>query len=188
MKVTFTLSDNDLDHFRAVMAEARKRVGAAKPENIAAFTRALLERVAKSNAPDFVRDRMADVALLASMLEDPEWDLEGVDRERVLEGLIYFSDPTDLIPDSVPGLGFLDDALMVELILTDLRHEVAAYRDFCRFREQRQATRASEPSAKRAEWIASKRRQMLERIKRRREERVRHGTREPLAPRILRYK
>lgn len=188
MKITFTLSDADLDHFRTVMADARKRVPDAKAENIGALTRALLERVRKSSAPDFVRERMEAVELLVSMLEDAEWGLAGADRARVLESLIYFSDPTDLIPDSVPGLGFLDDALMVELILMDLRHEVAGYRDFCKFREQRLATRGSEAPAKRAEWIAEKRKQMVERIKRRREERVRHGTREPLAPRILRYK
>jgi uncharacterized membrane protein YkvA (DUF1232 family) len=188
MRVTFTLSDSDLEHFRTVLADARKRIGDAKPENIAALTRALLERVRRSRAPDFVRARMDDVELLVAMLEDAEWGLSEADRERVLEGLIYFADPTDLIPDSVPGLGFLDDALMVELILVDLRHEVDAYRDFCKFRERRQATRGSEAPAERAEWIASKRKQMFERMKRRREERVHHGTREPLAPRILRYK
>jgi uncharacterized membrane protein YkvA (DUF1232 family) len=37
--------------------------------------------------------------------------------------LLYFQNPTDLIPDSIPGLGFLDDAMIVSMVLR--RHERA---------------------------------------------------------------
>jgi hypothetical protein len=35
--------------------------------------------------------------------------------------LLYFQRSTDLIPDSIPGLGLLDDAMMVHIVLD--RHE-----------------------------------------------------------------
>jgi hypothetical protein len=37
--------------------------------------------------------------------------------------LLYFQRTTDLIPDSIPGLGLLDDAMIVRIVLG--RHEEA---------------------------------------------------------------
>ena len=31
--------------------------------------------------------------------------------ESILGALVYFCDPEDLIPDNIPGLGYLDDAI-----------------------------------------------------------------------------
>ena len=65
---------------------------------------------------------------------------------QVLAALAYFSNPLDLIPDHVPGLGFLDDAIMVKFVEDEFKHEIAGYRKFRRFRdgaEQRPWTRVS---------------------------------------------
>ena len=51
----------------------------------------------------------------------------------LLGALVYFTDPEDLIPDSVPGLGFLDDAIYVELIIRELKAEIDSYEEFCAF-------------------------------------------------------
>jgi Protein of unknown function (DUF1232) len=89
--------------------------------------------VAAAEAPEFVQDRIGKLALLVQMLEDQRWRLTGPDRARVLNVLAYFVDPDDLIPDRIPGLGYLDDAIMVELVLQELRHELDAYQKFCEF-------------------------------------------------------
>jgi uncharacterized membrane protein YkvA (DUF1232 family) len=41
----------------------------------------------------------------------------------------------DLIPDDLRVIGLLDDAVLVDVALQLLRHELAAYEDFCRFRK-----------------------------------------------------
>jgi uncharacterized membrane protein YkvA (DUF1232 family) len=69
----------------------------------------------------------------------PKWKLPEPDRARVVNSLAYFCEPDDLIPDDVPGLGFLDDAIMVELVVRELRHEIDAYQDFCSYRVDRDA-------------------------------------------------
>ena len=35
--------------------------------------------------------------------------------------------------DDVPALGFLDDAIMIELIVRELKHDIEAYQDFVDF-------------------------------------------------------
>jgi uncharacterized membrane protein YkvA (DUF1232 family) len=36
--------------------------------------------------------------------------------------LLYFQNPTDLIPDSIPGMGLLDDAMIVSMVLRCHEH------------------------------------------------------------------
>jgi hypothetical protein len=68
------------------------------------------------------------------MLEDEAWALSDPERSDVIETLAYFSDPDDLIPDDVEVIGFLDDAIMLELLLRRLRVVLSTYAEFCAFR------------------------------------------------------
>jgi hypothetical protein len=67
------------------------------------------------------------------MVKDESWAIPRDVRTRVLDALAYFVQPQDMIPDEIPVLGFLDDAIMIELIVRELRHDIAAYEEFCRF-------------------------------------------------------
>ena len=53
----------------------------------------------------------------------------------MLAALAYFSNPEDLIPDHIPGLGFLDDAIMVKFIEEEFKHELWGYRKFRKLRD-----------------------------------------------------
>ena len=59
---------------------------------------------------------------MVEMLVDDEWHLPADDRERLMAMFIYFSDPEDLLPDHIPVIGYLDDVIMIELAMLDLRH------------------------------------------------------------------
>ncbi len=91
----------------------------------------------------------------------------------MLAALAYFSSPDDLVPDDVPVLGFLDDAIVIELCVRELRPEIEAYDDFHRWRDN-EATRRGENKAgltlNRVEWAETRRVETLERMHRRRSE------------------
>jgi uncharacterized membrane protein YkvA (DUF1232 family) len=185
MRVTFDLSDNDLKYFRRVMRDVREKCNHLSEEDIVAASRALLAQMADTAVPDFVRDRVGKLDRLIQMLEDVEWALGGKDRDRVVRGLAYFAEPEDMIPDKVPVLGFLDDAIMVELVVSELVHEIQGYDDFCEFRERRESHYGrNEDPATREEWLVSRRKQLHQRIRRRRgRRRTREGggSRSPIA-------
>ena len=58
------------------------------------------------------------------------------EREQLLATFIYFCDPEDLIPDDIPGIGYLDDVIMIELLSREMRHVSDAYDDFCAYRKE----------------------------------------------------
>jgi hypothetical protein len=110
LRVSFDLDEEDLNHFRLIMREARHSAGRPTPEDVVAGATGLLQRVGESPIPQFIRERLDKLELMIRMLTDTEWRLPSQESSRVLSALAYFSEPDDLIPDDIPGLGFLDDA------------------------------------------------------------------------------
>ncbi len=171
LRVTFELDDDDLKHFKMIMQEARKAAAGIKPEDIVEAAERLLKGVDVATVPHFIGQRLQGLRDMIDMLQDHEWRLPADDAKRVLNALAYFCEPEDLIPDHVPGLGFLDDAIMIELAVRELRHEIEAYRDFCDYRgraETRRGVKAKTSDVTREDWLAERRRQLQSRMHRRR--------------------
>jgi uncharacterized membrane protein YkvA (DUF1232 family) len=167
MRISFELDDNDLKHFRLIMNDARQAARCLAPEDIVASAEELLQAVPESEAPGFIVERIGKLRLMIQMLSDIEWRLPHQEATRVLNALAYFAEPEDLIPDHIPGLGFLDDAIMIELVVRELRHEIDAYQDFCDYRD-RLASRGDGANASRQGWLDTRRKELQARMRRRR--------------------
>jgi uncharacterized membrane protein YkvA (DUF1232 family) len=169
MEITFELSDDDLEYFRKVMLDAREKTGELNETEVIANARELLAEIWQSDTSDFIRERMNRLETLIGMVVDSGWGLEKEDRFRVLEALAYFSEPEDLIPDDIPGLGFLDDAIMIEMVSRELKHEIQAYRDFCVFRAAESSRLGQEAmELERSDWLEERRKQLHSRMQSRR--------------------
>jgi uncharacterized membrane protein YkvA (DUF1232 family) len=173
LRISFELDENDLKHFRLIMREARQAASRMPPEDIVAAAETLLEQVEESTAPGFIVSRLRNLRLLIRMLSDIDWRLPQQEATRVLNALAYFAEPDDLIPDHIPGLGFLDDAIMIELVGRELRHEIEAYRDFCDYRDRLIEERGQSAKVSREGWLDNRRNELQDRMRRRRKRSVR---------------
>lgn len=165
LRVSFELDDHDLKHFRLIMREARKAASRLAPEDIVAAAESQLAEIQDTSAPGFILERIQKLKLMIRMLTDLEWRLPHEEASRVLNALAYFTEPEDLIPDHIPGVGFLDDAIMIELVVRELKHEIEAFQDFCDFRN---SETGSSRKASRDEWLARRREALQSRMRRRR--------------------
>ena len=169
IRIAFDLSDKDLDHFRMIMKQARKNAETISEQQIIEAAEEVMKEVGESDVPDFISERLSKLQVMTGMLRDSEWQLPEEETNRVLSALAYFSEPEDLIPDHIPGLGFLDDAIMVELVVRELKHEIEAYEDFCAFRAREETRRDDdEDEVTREEWLAGRRMELHSRMRRRR--------------------
>ncbi|ACV68794.1 protein of unknown function DUF1232 [Desulfohalobium retbaense DSM 5692] len=48
----------------------------------------------------------------------------------VVAAVIYFVSPIDFIPDFIPGLGYIDDALVIKLALDMAGEDLASYKEW----------------------------------------------------------
>lgn len=169
LRVSFELDDGDLEHFRLIMREARKTVSRMAPEDIVAAAEEQLQEIVAASAPGFILERIQKLRLLIRMLTDLEWRLPHQEATRVLNALAYFTEPEDLIPDHIPGVGLLDDAIMIELVIRELEYEIEAYHDFCNFRGQSRSADEQGKKTNRENWLQDRREELQARMRRRRE-------------------
>jgi uncharacterized membrane protein YkvA (DUF1232 family) len=170
LAISFELSDRDLEHFNAAIKAAAFTAGSKSEEEVIGAAGKLLEEAGSLQLPDFIMQRLDKLDALIAMVRDEGWALPDDDRARVLSALMYFADPADIIPDSVPVLGYFDDAIAIELCVRELKHELDAYEEFCEYRQTEAAARGVEPSVVgRADWLGDRRRELQDRMHRRRE-------------------
>ena len=136
LKLTFELSDRDLQFFREALKQSRAAVRDAEESEIIEAIRDVLDEI-RSNEPlpDFVEQRIPTLEAMIQMLVDDEWRLPADERERLLATFVYFADPEDILPDDIPVIGYLDDVIILELVARELVHVLEAYADFCTYRD-----------------------------------------------------
>ena len=172
LDITFTLSDQDLERFQAIVDKARTTVqDTESAAQVEAAAKSLLQQTREQELPEFIADRMTRLGVVIDMINDEEWQLAEDERRNVLSALAYFCDPEDLIPDHIPGLGFLDDAIYAEIVLSALETEIDLYEEFCRFRHTQEArlnARGEDVRVGREEWLADKRAALHAKMRKRR--------------------
>jgi len=180
IEITIELSEDDIQHFATLARESAAGVASAEDASrYAAATRELLATARASNPPSFIGTRLDQLQQLVDMIDDDEWQLPADDLERVTRAIAYFSEPEDLIADKIPGIGFLDDAIMVELVVREMENELDAYGEFCIYRgaeEKRRANEGLDPHVAREDWLADKRSVLHSRMRERRNARSASGS------------
>jgi hypothetical protein len=112
----------------------------------------------ESQPPDqreqLLRARLDRLAEIEAMRRDVDWPLDPAQERRIDLILQYVANEDDLIPDSVPTYGYLDDALLLELAWPVLAEDIDDYRDFCQFREENAGSLGRAPHQ--LDWLRSR--------------------------------
>ncbi len=89
-----------------------------------------IEKLA-DNPPNALSKLWNDIKLMVSLITDYA---KGNYREvpwkiiaAITGAIVYFVSPIDLIPDFIPGIGYLDDALVIKLALDLAGDDLAEY-------------------------------------------------------------
>jgi len=148
IKVSFTLDEQDIAYFRGRFRKAKRAARNHDDDEVKVLARELVATVrSKRGVPNFVTDSVSAIEDLVALIEDEAYRAPQAVVTKVIAALAYFADPDDLIPDEIPVLGFLDDAIMIKIVEAEFKHELAAYRKFRRFRrgaEQRPWTKVAQ--------------------------------------------
>jgi uncharacterized membrane protein YkvA (DUF1232 family) len=171
LAITIELGDADLQHFIDAMQRAQQEAKHLSPREVTEAASKLLVEGHQIKLPNFIAERLGKLDSMIAMVNDEGFALPEEDKQRVLACLTYFANPEDIIPDNVPVLGFLDDAIMIELCVRELQHEIEAYEDFIAYRKDEAAARGVDPASlktQRVEWAEARRVELIDRMRKRR--------------------
>jgi len=76
---------------------------------------------------------ITNVKLLFSMANDSikgKYKIDKMTFAAIAGALAYTAIPTDLIPDFIPGIGFIDDAFVIGWTVNSIKDEIEKYKRF----------------------------------------------------------
>jgi hypothetical protein len=127
------LADAAMLEFNYHLQGVSRRAPPVDADQITSLAR-WLQDLPSEAAEATINVRLARAESLRRMLDDPDWSLPANVAQSGRRLLDYIRRIDDLIPDDMPLLGHLDDALLVELSWSEFAGEIQDYLDYCRFR------------------------------------------------------
>ena len=128
------LDPGALRHFNDLIAQIDLNHVPLERDQVASAARELIDQRGDGFAPACIRQRMRRAGALDLMVTDPEWETLAVAQVAAAIVVNYLRDSFNLIPNGLPVVGRLDDAVMVETGWPMAADEVRNYLDFCRLR------------------------------------------------------
>lgn len=160
----FSLDESRLDRFNELLARLDANREALESDQLACAARTLVTHTGNpadaGSAPACIREQMRRAAAIELMSADPAWvaanDAVGP-AQLVVD---YVRSGNDLIPDAMPRIGRLDDAIVIDAAWPLVSAEVISYLDYCRLRRIEAELRGSargEFAFTRADWEQARR-------------------------------
>jgi uncharacterized membrane protein YkvA (DUF1232 family) len=131
----FRLSTLDIDRFNRLLADLGRRQEPLDCDQVVTAARVLSDDQAAEAAPPCILQRLRQAETVAQMLTDRDWQPANDAVSPAQQVLDYLRGHEDLIPDWLPRVGRLDDAIVVETAWPRLEGEVRSYLDFRRLRQ-----------------------------------------------------
>ncbi|MCH9814016.1 MAG: DUF1232 domain-containing protein [Epsilonproteobacteria bacterium] len=75
-----------------------------------------------------------DFKLLFHMVKDQSFSMNSSSYLTITGALAYVVLPTDVVPDFLPGVGWVDDALILKLVVDSTKTEIQRYKAFIKQR------------------------------------------------------
>ncbi len=146
------LQDASMLRYNAVLAQLAPNAPRVTADQVGTLARWLQDQP-HHQAVAVLSERLGRAEQLRRMLNDSDWDV-GVDtRDRARMLISYLQEVNDLIPDNLPLVGHLDDALLVELSWSAFADETQDYGDYCRYRNAERPR--GTPAERRLAWEAA---------------------------------
>jgi len=128
----FPLDGAALDHFNNLLM--RLHHVPLLGDQLATAARELVRQPVTDNHAAAIAQRMRLAHAVSRMLADPEWQPADESVEPAQLVVNYTHGDHRLIPDNLPVIGGLDDAVVVDAAWPQLAGEVDSYLDYCRLR------------------------------------------------------
>lgn len=128
----FDLQESALDLFNSLLIRLGRQQAPLGRDQLATAARELCQDGTDAAVAPWIGQRMRRVAAAAMMVADPQWQAANDACEVARQVVDYVRGGDDLIPDRLPRIGRLDDAIVVETAWPQLDGEIGNYLDFRR--------------------------------------------------------
>lgn len=159
--IKIEINESVKNHFSQLMASTGYTL------NRQAINQSLLkiEVISQDCQDDSLLSHLRDLKSMIEMMNEPYWQVSSDKAQRINAALGYFLNEEDMIPDSTPGLGYLDDCIVINNTKEYLCHELNDFIDF----QDTQRIYGRNKCLNREDWKKIKHQESASRLRNRRE-------------------
>lgn len=140
----FGLAPQDLDRFNLLLARLGRTSPPLEPDQLATAARVLSTSVEDDRTPaPCIVQRLQQAQVVEQMLGDHDWEPANEVLPSARDVVDYLHDSWHLIPGSLPQVGHLDEAIVIDTVWPQLSREVANFLDYQRLRRAEAELRGS---------------------------------------------
>ncbi|HEY0660697.1 MAG TPA: hypothetical protein VGD21_05185 [Lysobacter sp.] len=166
----FELSTAAVDRFNDLLTRLGRRTAPLDCDRIATAARELRDGAANDDAPLCIRQRIQRLEAAARMIGEAGWEPADEAGNAAAVVVRYARSSHHVLPPTLPKVGRLDEAIVVDAAWPALAAEVANFLDFCRLREIEAELRGCGANAftfTRANWEQARRAEAILAVQRR---------------------
>jgi uncharacterized membrane protein YkvA (DUF1232 family) len=136
-------------------AERRARKVVKSPDDAKKLVASAVTKADKHGLDlgDAFEDLQALLRLIRAYAKGEYRDLPAKTMVAAAAAVVYFVSPADLIPDPIPGVGYVDDAAVIFFVIKAISHDVERFREWEQAaaggRGRSEASKTAKPSRKR---------------------------------------
>ena len=168
----FQLTAASVERFNALLSRLGRRAAPLDCDRLATAARELRDRTTGASEPICIVQRMKRLEAAAQMLHDNQWEPVNDAGDTAAMVIHYAKGRYQLLPNSLPTVGHLDEAIAVDAAWPSMQDEVAAFLDYCRVRSLEASLRGREvggfcftrndwEEARKAEYFLAKQRRCI---------------------------
>lgn len=94
----------------------------------------MLNNLKSTPQEDYVLERISPLENMLQMFVDNQWKLSIKTKSYLIAAFGYLTQVDDLIPDSIPVIGLLDDCIVIDIVSEKLKSELDNYTSFSQCR------------------------------------------------------
>jgi uncharacterized membrane protein YkvA (DUF1232 family) len=128
--ITVDIDDQVKEHFNNFIEKHGIEVD---PDDVAHAKKEITE-IRKTNTDGYILGQVNNLEAMITMVEDKTWKINKENMEKINATIKYFVDDDDVIPDNIPGIGYLDDCIIIDSTMDDVYDELMEFQDFSRTR------------------------------------------------------
>ncbi|KRG63019.1 hypothetical protein ABB26_13575 [Stenotrophomonas humi] len=152
----FLLVPWEVERFNQVLTRLGRTRPSLQTDQLATAARSLNDLADDDSPSPCIQQRMQHARLLEQMLADPDWEPAAEATSEISQVMDYLREGRQLIPDTVAGVGQLDQAIVIDTAWPKLVVEVTNFLDYQRLRRleaERQGRRYEEIPFNRRYWL-----------------------------------
>ena len=128
--ITVDIDDQVKEHFNDFIEKHGIDVD---PDDVAQAKKEIAG-IRAGNSDGYILSQVNNLEAMIAMVEDKVWKIKKVNMEKINATIKYFVDDDDVIPDNIPGIGYLDDCIIIDSTMDDVCDELMEFQDFSRTR------------------------------------------------------